>query len=194
MSKGGLQAGIAYVGLLLLVALIGIVAGTAADVYQQSLQRAREANLLWVGDEFRSAIASFYEAGPGSAKTYPQRLEDLLLDPRFPGTRRHLRRIYADPMTGKPDWEPILAPDGGIAGVKSRSTAKPLKQTGFRPRDEQLEEKAHYSEWEFSSLPAVPPGAGPGKPGGMPPPGGGLMGLPPPGGLGKPPPRPAGPK
>ncbi|MGE5384654.1 MAG: type II secretion system protein [Betaproteobacteria bacterium] len=166
MAPAGSQHGIAYVGLLLIVAIIGIVAGTAADVYQQSRQRSREVELLWIGNQFRNAIASYFEAGPGTAKTYPQRLEDLLLDPRVPGTRRHLRRIYPDPMTGKPDWELIMAPNGGIAGVKSRSTATPIKQAGFRPRDERFADKTHYSEWEFTTIAATP--TMPGAPGGAP--------------------------
>ena len=157
------QQGIAYIGLLLLMTLIAIVAGTAADVYQQSRQRAREVELLWIGEQFRSAIRSYHDASPGSAKAYPQRLEDLLMDPRFPGVRRHLRRLYNDPMTGKPDWEPILAPQGGIAGVRSRSSETPLKQADFRPRDAQFEGKARYSEWEFSVLPAAGAGAQAGK-------------------------------
>ena len=69
------------------------------------------------------------------------------------------RQLYADPMTGKRDWELIMAPQGGIAGVKSRSTTAPLKQSGFRPRDAQFEEKTRYADWEFSTLPTLPPGA-----------------------------------
>lgn len=157
----GFQKGIAYIGLLLIIAVIGIVAGTAADVYQQTRQRSRETELLWIGNQFRQAIFSYQAASPGGNATYPQRLEDLLIDPRFPGTRRHLRRIYADPMTGKRDWEVIIAPQGGIAGVKSRSSLQPLKQAGFRPQDEQFAGKKSYSEWEFTTLPSVKEAAAP---------------------------------
>lgn len=144
------QSGVAYIGLLLIIALIGIVAGTAADVYQQTRQRSRERELLWIGNQYRKAIASYVASSPGGAHAFPQKLEELLLDPRFPGVRRHLRRLYPDPMTGKADWELIMAPQGGIAGVKSRSTLPPLKQAGFRPQDAQFEGKASYAEWEFS--------------------------------------------
>ena len=159
------QTGVAYIGLLLMIAMIGIVAGTAADVYQQTRQRSREKELLWIGDQYRKAIASYMAASPGGAQTYPPKLEELLLDPRFPGVRRHLRRIYPDPMTGKANWELIMAPEGGIAGVKSRSTLTPLKQAGFRPQDMHLEGKNSYAEWEFSVIPPAgkntPPGAAP---------------------------------
>jgi len=149
------QRGVGYVGLLLLVALLAIFAGAAADVYLQARQRSRENELLWIGEQFRRAIRSYHDAGPGGSKVYPQRLEDLLRDPRFPGVRRHLRRIYPDPMTGRPDWEPILAPQGGIVGVRSRSLERPLKQDGFRPRDAGFEGATRYSDWEFSVLPVA---------------------------------------
>ena len=167
------QSGVAYIGLLLVVALIGIVAGTAADVYQQARQRSREKELLWIGNQYRQAFASYQAASQGS-ESYPQKLDELLLDPRFPGIRRHLRRLYPDPMTGKPDWELIMAPQGGIAGVKSRSTLSPLKQAGFRPRDAQFEEKTSYSEWEFTTIQSVKAGTAPkgapGAPSASPPP------------------------
>ena len=161
------QAGVAYIGLLLIIALIGIVAGTAADVYQQTRQRSREKELLWIGDQYRKAIASYISASQGGAQTYPKKLEELLLDARFPGVRRHLRRIYPDPMTGKADWELIMAPEGGIAGVKSRSTLAPIKQAGFRPQDMHLEGKNSYNEWEFT---VIPSNEGKAPPGGAPPP------------------------
>lgn len=153
------QQGIAYIGLLLAVAMIGLMAGAAADVWVHTRQRQREAELLWIGNEYREAVKSYFEAAPGANKTYPQRFEDLLLDPRFPGVRRHLRRLYADPMTGKADWEIVPAPNGGIAGVKSRSRATPIKQANFRPRDAAFEGKGSYAEWEFSALPATPAAA-----------------------------------
>jgi len=149
------QRGVGYVGLLLLVALLAIFAGAAADVYLQARQRSRENELLWIGEQFRRAIQSYHNTGPGDGKVYPQRLEDLLNDPRFPGVRRHLRRIYLDPMTGRADWEVLLAPQGGIVGVRSRSLERPLKQDGFRPRDAGFEGATRYSDWEFSVLPVA---------------------------------------
>lgn len=163
------QKGIAYIGLLLMIVIIGIVAGTAADVYQQARQRSRETELLWIGNQYRQAITSYLTSAQGSNQGYPQRLEDLLLDPRFPGIRRHLRKLYPDPMTGKPDWELIMAPQGGIAGIKSRSTLTPLKQAGFRPQDALLENKATYAEWEFTTIQTAKPGSPSGNPPGTPP-------------------------
>ena len=35
-------------------------------------------------------------------------LEELLADRRFPTPQRHLRQLYDDPFTGRPDWELVL--------------------------------------------------------------------------------------
>lgn len=156
------QGGIAYIGLLLAIALIGVVAGTAADVYQQSRQRQREADLLWIGQQFRAAILSYRDAHP--SHSYPPTFDDLLRDPRFVGTLRHLRRIYPDPFTGKPDWELIRAPEGGIAGIRSRAAGTPIKQDNFRPRDAQFAGKTRYADWEFSAIPPAPVPGTPGAP------------------------------
>jgi len=38
-------------------------------------------------------------------------LEELLEDPRFPNTVRHLRKPFADPMTGQAEWGLAKAPE-----------------------------------------------------------------------------------
>ena len=88
--------------------------------------------MLFVGNQFRQAIRSYVQAGPGQ---YPATLKDLLLDPRSPTPRRHLRRLFIDPITGKPDWGLVLAPEGGIMGVHSLSSREPLKRANFEPQD-----------------------------------------------------------
>jgi hypothetical protein len=76
-----------------------------------------------------------------------------VLDPRFPQVRRHLRRLYADPITGTADWKLIMAPDGGIMGVASRSKRVPIKQKGFEPIDSSFEDAKCYCNWQFIALP-----------------------------------------
>lgn len=174
------QSGLAYIAMLMLVAVIGIMLGAAADVWVTTRQRQKEAELLWVGNKYREAILSYAGSSPGGVPRYPARLEDLLLDNRSLATRRHLRRIYVDPMTGKADWELLMAPQGGIAGVRSTAPGTPLKQKGFRPRDALFEDKTSYADWQFSALPPAPPnapggaqipGAAQPAPGAAPPPG-----------------------
>lgn len=148
-----MQRGFTYIGVLFAVTLLGVALAAAGTLWSTAAQREREAELLFVGDQFRRAIGSYYEGSPG-AKRYPTRLEDLVEDRRLPRVRRHLRRIYADPMTGEPDWELVRLPDGGIVGVRSCATARPLKTGNFAQRDAGFAGAASYRDWVFAYLPA----------------------------------------
>ena len=146
------QQGFTYLAVLLVVAMLGATLALTGMVWQTVVQREKEAELLFVGGEFRRAIRQ-YHAGSGQ---YPRQLADLLKDPRFPGTRRYLRKLYFDPITGKKDWGLVRAPNGGIMGVFSSSNDAPLKTAGFALAERDFEGKVRYSEWQFVVL---PPGA-----------------------------------
>ena len=164
--RGG-QRGFTYIGLLAFIAILGIGLAATGVVFHQEAQREKEKQLLFAGDQIRDAISAYYRHSPGSGR-FPQALEDLLLDRRQPTTRRYLRRIYADPMTGRSDWELVRGPDGGIRGVHSRSTAKPLKIAGFPAEFQDFVDRKSYAEWEFTSTELYSEEASPGIP---PPPG-----------------------
>jgi type II secretory pathway pseudopilin PulG len=156
------QRGFTYMLVLFLVAFLGAGLAVASDVWSTAKQRQRELDLLFNGDALRLAIASYYKNSPGAFKQYPPQLEDLIKDPRFPDTRRHLRQLYPDPFSGTTDWVLIKAPQGGIMGVASASEAAPLKRTNFRGPDhvfedqaKNLKEKLRYRDWEFIYNPAL---------------------------------------
>jgi hypothetical protein len=66
---------------------------------------------------------------------------------------RHLRRIYADPITGSADWGIVETPDkAGIMGVYSRSEEKPIKQGNFPP-SEAFDDAENYTKWTFVYTP-----------------------------------------
>lgn len=148
--------GFTYLALLFAVTVIGITFAVGGQVWSTVVMREKEKELLLRGGEIRAAIGRYYEKSPGS-KAYPRNLVELLKDPRYPVTSRYLRRIYEDPMTGKPDWELISAPGGGIMGVKSRSSKEPYKKKDFPKELQGFEGKSKYSEWEFIYIPAVRP-------------------------------------
>jgi type II secretory pathway pseudopilin PulG len=145
---GHSNRGFTYLGLLFAVVLAGIALALTAQVARTVNQRAREAQLLFAGGQIRDAIRRYYEESPGALRNYPRRFEDLLSDPRFPNTRRHLRRLYPDPMTGRFDWVIERAADGGIAGVHSTSLDRPLKIAGFGAGVD-FDGAKKYSEWIF---------------------------------------------
>lgn len=124
MASSRRERGFTYLAILFVVAITGLGVATLGEAWSRTRQREKEAELLWIGNQFRQAIGLYYERSPGAAKRYPEKLEDLLDDQRFVTTQRYLRRIYADPITGKPDWDVVSAPGGGIMGVKSRSTSR----------------------------------------------------------------------
>lgn len=134
-------------------------AGLAATgtFWSHTAQREKERELLFVGHEFRDAIGSYYRHSPGITHAYPKSLDDLLEDKRFPVPQRHLRRIYADPMTGKAKWGLVEAPGGGIMGVRSLSEEAPIKTGNFAPADAAFEKAAKYADWQFVFTPPAPP-------------------------------------
>ena len=159
------QEGFSYIGILLVIALVGVQLGLAGVVWSFAQARQKERELLFVGGQFRTAISQYYLNPKGPQKEYPRRLDDLLKDPRYPGTVRHLRKIYADPITGKKQWGLVKLPNGGIVGVYSLSEKEPIKTGNFRPADISFTRKQRYSEWKFVHAFGTTNVAAPGSPG-----------------------------
>lgn len=157
------QSGFTYISVLFMVAMMSGGLALIGEVWHTSSAREKEAELLHIGNEYRRAIERYYLAGP---RQYPKELADLTKDPRQPGTVRHLRRLYPDPITGKDEWGLVKSNDGGFAGVYSLSDNAPLKNSGFAVRDAAFEGKARYSDWQFVFAPAAQAATGskPGKP------------------------------
>lgn len=140
--------GFTYIGLLALIAISGIAMAGVAILWHQESQREREKELLFVGDAYRKAIISYYESSPNQPKQYPLKLDDMLLDKRFPVIKRHLRKLYIDPMTQKKDWGLILQ-QGRIIGVYSKLKIQPLKRAGFDSNYALFAEATDYQGWKF---------------------------------------------
>jgi type II secretory pathway pseudopilin PulG len=143
------QAGVTYLAVLLLVALMGATLGAAGVLWHTAQMREKERELLFVGNEYRRAIQLYYLSSPGGVRQYPRELADLVRDPRQPAVKRYLRKLYRDPMTGKPEWGLVKNPDGSIAGVYSLSDAAPFKTANFSKGDADFEGKEKYSDWKF---------------------------------------------
>lgn len=159
--------GFTYIGFLLAIVVMGILLSAASQVWHTAQKREREAQLLFAGNEYRRALARYYFSTPGNTERYPRSLEHLVKDPRYPAVRRHLRRLYPDPMTPSGEWGLVMAGEL-IMGVYSQSDDEPMKIAGFAFPDRAFEGKTKYSEWVF--VPAVGPagirpgGVAPGAP------------------------------
>lgn len=153
------ERGFGYVGIILIVAAFGIGLAAIGELWSTQAQREREAELLLVGRAYRQAITSYLGSTRPGMPAYPQRLEDLLEDRRGPVLRRHLRSLYADPITGSSDWGLVTTPDGRIRGVFSKSQRAPLKSAGFSASEPAFEQAKSYRDWRFEHLPRNTPPA-----------------------------------
>jgi type II secretory pathway pseudopilin PulG len=132
----GMARGFTYLGLLLLIAVSGAGLAALGSQWSHQLQRERERELRFRGGEIQAAVARYRQvSGPGLPRAWPQTLEDLLDDRRSGEPRHHLRRLYADPFTGRADWRLLSAPPPrpgapalGFAGVRSRAPVQRLDE------------------------------------------------------------------
>lgn len=153
-APGGVR-GYALVMVLVLVATVALALLLPVEHALTQSRREREAQLLFVGDQYRRAIERYYIESPGAAQ-FPARLEDLLEDRRWPVPRRPLRRLYPDPFDAKQPWG-LVQHGGGIVGVYSRAAGEPYKRAGFPSRYEAFKDATSYAEWVFFAVPGSEP-------------------------------------
>jgi type II secretory pathway pseudopilin PulG len=142
--------GFTYLGLIILLTIIGLV-GAAGLKMGSLLQRAAaEEELLEIGAQFSQALRSYAVATPQGQLQQPPSLQALLKDTRFPNPRRHLRKIFVDPVTGKAEWGIMYFGDNaGVIGVYSLSTRRPLKIANFDSRFVNMDNRDRISDWKF---------------------------------------------
>jgi len=129
VSLGLRQRGFGYLGLLFFVAITAAALAALGQSWSTAAQRERERELEFRGGEIARAIASYIRASPAQPGQNPRSLDDLLIDRRGVKTLHHLRRAYADPFTGKPDWVLVSEPgqSQGFTAVHSRSERELLR-------------------------------------------------------------------
>lgn len=150
---GSRSKGFTYLAALAALVTVGITAQIGVNLGSTESQREREIELLFRGQAYRDAIRRYYHAA--IPHRFPRSLEELLKDPRFL-YRRHLRRLYSDPMGG--EWRLVLDSRGGIMGVASQSEHITFKRTDFPPGLEEFSGAERYKDWVFFYDPqALPP-------------------------------------
>jgi hypothetical protein len=122
--------------LLVGMAVMAIMLSVAMPVWRTAVQREREAELIFRGEQYAHAIEIFQRRNGG----FPQSLDVL-------EKTRAIRRLYKDPMTGE-DFQPVyvgqmigggpVAPGqqrrgaaGGPAGGRGVPTARGAFETGL---------------------------------------------------------------
>jgi len=141
--------GFTYIFALMLILITSASLMVAHKQWRTIMQREHEIEMLYRGEQILTAIESFYLNSPDGSKIYPQSFKVLLKDNRFPNLKRHLRKLYKDPMTREGHWGIIYDGKGRIKGVFSTSSETPLKQSGFPKRFKAFEKKKKYKQWKF---------------------------------------------
>jgi type II secretory pathway pseudopilin PulG len=149
------ENGFIYIAMLAAIAILGLAAAAYGMRVSDQVQREREQQLLRVGKAYAMAIADYYAGSPGTKKTFPPTIDDLLADQRTLNTVRHLREPYSDPMQPGVALGLILGSDGAIQGVYSTSTATPFHDGPIDLSVTQLSSATRYSDWQF--IPKVSP-------------------------------------
>ncbi len=163
------QAGFTYLLVLGFVFALLLSLTIASENIATTIQREREAELLFVGQQYRNAIASYYHKSPNGIKQLPLKLEDLLEDKRSLTVQHHLRKLYRDPMTETDEWGLLRDGQGQITGVYSLSQDTPMmtqEDTRFALDVSADGDAKTYSSWKFvfspnnaNSLASPPPDA-----------------------------------
>lgn len=142
-------AAYAYLWLLVLIAIMALGTTASTQIAATLTQRSQERELLAIGHQFREAIVRYHAVRVVASRgEFPRSLDDLVQDDRFPGTVRHLRKVFADPFTGHATWG-LVRSQGRIVGVHSLSDRRPIKQDGFKPDDAAFQGRRKISEWVF---------------------------------------------
>jgi prepilin-type N-terminal cleavage/methylation domain-containing protein len=144
------QGGYTLVAALVLLALCMTGLAVAGPMWSQQVRREREQELIRVGTRYAQALASYRDSSPGSLKQFPLRLNDLLVDTRFVGVARHMRKLYADPVSPGQPWGLVQDIEGRITGVFSLSGDAPLAEREIDIGVAVLPIAKRYSDWKFT--------------------------------------------
>lgn len=124
----GVQAGFTLIELMVVIMIILILVGMAAQSYQKSVLRAREATMKQDLTVMRQSIDNYTL----DKQAAPQSLDDLV-------QAGYLRQIPVDPITQAKDWVPqydsvVLSPDQsstGMVDVHSNATGPSSNGTPY---------------------------------------------------------------
>jgi type II secretory pathway pseudopilin PulG len=90
----GTQRGFSYLALLFIVALVGIALAITGEAWSRTKARQNQVQVAWEQKQVERAVRSYVCAAPGNLPTAPVSVEQLLLDDRYLGIKRHLRDRY----------------------------------------------------------------------------------------------------
>jgi hypothetical protein len=130
-----------WISILVLALGVAFLLGTSG--FQTYLSKERR--LIAAGEEIVTALNAYRDASPGTAKTFPLELQDLIHDPRMLADKGYIVGLPIDPITLKQEWGVVRHNNNQITGVHSLSNESRTlfaKLFSLRGGDK-------YSEWKF---------------------------------------------
>lgn len=116
--------GFTLIELLVVLAIVGMLASLAVPRYFGMVNKSRETALHHDLVTMREALDKYFE----DLGKYPDTLDDLI-------TKKYLRKIPQDPITGSDQTWIIIAPSAGVDGavfdVKSGATGNGADGTSY---------------------------------------------------------------
>jgi type II secretory pathway pseudopilin PulG len=119
------DGGFALAALLVVIAVMSVVMMVALPTWRHQVQREKEAELIFRGEQYARAIGLYQRKHPGA---FPASL-DVLVD------QKYLRKKYKDPITGE-DFVPLYANEvtaqgapSGQAGTRFSADSISVQQT-----------------------------------------------------------------
>jgi type II secretory pathway pseudopilin PulG len=118
------EAGYAMAALLVSLAIMGILMSVALPSYRHQMQREREAELVFRGEQYARSIGLFQRKFAGA---FPPSI-DVLVQQKF------LRKKYKDPMTKDGEFQVLYQGGAGLPGQIGVGTTPGVQgQTGDVP-------------------------------------------------------------
>lgn len=154
---GRRERGATYLLLLFLLAVLAAGMAAIGTNWAVATQREREAELLFRGTQFSRALASWRDASAQAQPRAPRHLEELLIDTRSSPPRHHLRQLYRDPFTGRPDWELLRDAQGRIVALASTARLPALRRVQVRLRPGAEPSLPTVGDWLFEADAGPPP-------------------------------------
>ena len=107
------ERGVTLVAVLVMVAVSVVMMGKATTHWEGLLEREREAELIFRGEEYKKALETFQRQN----RRLPTKLEELIKT-----KPRSIRRLYKDPFNPDGDW--VIIP----AGSKPKTAASSAEE------------------------------------------------------------------
>lgn len=108
------QSGFTLIELMVVVSIIGVLAGIAVVQVKNMQRKARETALLKDLHDMREAIDNFY----ADKQRYPSDLNELV--------PKYLQKIPKDPITKAQDWDAVTEPPDPDAPTNNDPSGNPV--------------------------------------------------------------------